>query len=302
MFNPDMLPSPFQMEKHGVAENLSRERASAVLHTLMKMEEQAMAGSGGFLSAIFGRKKHEEKKQVLETIVTETGEFFSQNNLPTEPAAPTASKLLEHIAPHLYRTETDFTRAEQRLVQVPACIVQGIGRAVSGTGFPGIVAQLTPAILQRGKLIGHIQKVAAADDFLVQADIDLNTVSKRLLQEACQERMMDAGPHRSADDLRASLTEWLQLTVEQPAAAVKHLQLDASSSVDDSDGAAAPAVYYNGNLARMVLMAYYGCAAVRDSQCQSRLPQLLFTGNGVVDQRESVNNGKKGRKSLLKKY
>jgi hypothetical protein len=258
----------------------------------MQMERQAIEGTSGFWTSlnVFGKKKQQEKKQLLETIVTETSSFF-RRDLPTAPAIPNASELLMQLAPHLYRTDSDFSRAEQRLCQVPSVIIQGIGRAVSGTGAPGIVDGLIPAVFKRGRLVGHIQKVAAADDFLVQADIDLKTISKRLLQEACQERLMDAGPHRSAEELRDSLSEWLQLVVEQPAASIRLLaqqqnsaEESAAAAAASTDSAAAIAtttnnVYFNGNLARLALMAYYGCAAVRDPRSSSRLPQLLYTGN-----------------------
>lgn len=313
MFNPDMLPTPFQANKaaaaaaggaESLAETLSRERAQAVMSTLMMMEKQAVAVSAGYLSSIniFGKKKQQETKSTLQTVVAETGEFFRRCDMPTAPAAPTASQLLERLAPTLYKTDSDFTRAEQRLCQVPACIVQGIGRAVSGQGVPSIVAQLTPAFLHRGKLVGHIQKVAAADDFLVQAAIDLETVPKRLLVEACQERLMDAGAHRSVDDLRASLAEWLQLTVPQPSAVAKAvLQIEpATPSLVEEQGSnvvatdtptAPPVVYYNGNLARMMLMAYHSCAAVRDSRCTSRLPQLLYSGgSGLHGSSSNMHN------------
>lgn len=294
MFNPEMLPSPFQADKamvgeSSVADTLSRERAQAVLSTLMIMEKQAVAVSRGYLSNlnIFGKKKQHDKKQDLAKVVTETGEVFRRSALLTAPSAPTATHLLERFAPYLYRVDIDFNRAEQRLCHVPACIVQGIGRAVLGQGVPGVVAQLTPAFLHRGKLIGHIQKVAAADNFLVQANIDLDTVPQRLIQEACQERLMDAGPHRSLKDLRASLNEWLQLTTAKPSlanfATVPPLMVapvETESDVESNNNHLPwiPVVYYNGNLARMVLMAYYGCAAARDSRCASRLPQLLYKG------------------------
>jgi hypothetical protein len=302
MFNPEMLPSTFQMDKpntKAAVETLARERANAIIMTLMQMERQAIIGTGGFLTSlnVFGKKKQQEKKELLETIVTETGSFF-RRELPTAPAMPNASELLLQLAPHLYRTDSDFSRAEQRLCQIPSVIIHGIGRAVAGTGAPGIVDQLIPAVFKRGRLVGHIQKVTAADDFLVQAQIDLKTISKRLLREACQERLMDAGPHRSAEELRDSLSEWLQLVVEQPAASVRLL---AQNSAAVTDGSAA--VYFNGNLARLALMAYYGCAAVRDPRSSSRLPHLLYKGNQQQQQEiiiKSPSNDRGGRLQLKK--
>lgn len=308
MFNPEMLPSPFKVDKQQsaiepLAQTISRERAHAFICTLLIMERKAVAASGGYLSRmnIFGKKKQQEEKNILGAVVAETGDYF-RREMPIAPAAPVASQLLDRLAPVLYKTGVDYTRAEQRLCQVPACIVQGIGRAVSGQGVPGILAQLTPAFLHRGKLVGHIQKVAAADDFLVQAVIDLETVPKRLLQEACLERLMDAGPHRSVDDLRASLSEWLHLTAAQPAEAVRKqigLAPTGGSKEEESMATTPPVVYYNGNLARMVLLAYYGCATVRDDRCTSRLPQLLCAPPKKRPNADGTTNSNKETKKRL---
>lgn len=308
MFNPDMLPSPFQQQKkltsnipgESPADNLSRERTQAVLSTLMIMEKQAVAVSGGYLDNIniFGKKKQADRKVTLQSVVAETGEFFRLPSRAQNPSTittratneqPTTQLLLERLAPHLYRTESDFSRSERRLCQVPPCMVQGLERAVTGQGLPGVIAQLTPAFMQRSKLVGHIQKVAASDNFLVQSGIDLDTIPKRLLQEACQDRLIAVGSHRSIQDMRSSLADWLDSVTSVPPlfkisppplasglAAAGKGNNDALDSADSSHTApSSPAMYYNDNLARMALMGYNACDSVRGSQCKNRLFFLL---------------------------
>jgi LETM1-like protein len=312
MFNPEMLPSPFQADNkfidgsNDMWSNASRERTQAILSTLMIMEQQAAAVTGNFLENlnIFGKQKQAAKRSQLQTVVAETNDFFRTRPLTVAPSTPTAQALLQRLSPLLYQVDQDFTRAERRLCHVPPCIVQGLARAVAGQGLPGIVAQLTPAFLQRGKLVGHLQKVAAADEFLVQAGIDLETIPKRLLQEACQERLIAVGPHRSATDLRASLSEWLQLSTIQPGlylterattsdatslSAETGQRLEASTATSTipataeitgtPDSSSPPLVYFNDNLARMALLACNGCAAVRDENSASRLPLSLCAGD-----------------------
>jgi len=308
MLNPDMLPSPFQAEnKPGAVKDWPREQAQAVLTTLLTLEQQvASTTTGGYFSSfnMFGKQGKQRKRRVLERVAAETESFLGQQNPPQ--SLPSPSQVLEQLQPHLYKTDTaDYSRAEQRLCQVPPCIVQGLGRAVTGQGgLPGVIQQLTPAFLQRGKLVGHLQKVAAADDFLVQAEIDLTTVSKRVLQEVCQERLLcTSANQQSPDELRVALADWLQRTVQEPANVVQKMQAALPSSITtttttavesrggDNDEKSAQEeaaavvsaplqVYYNGNLARMALLAYNGCALARDTGSSGRrsLTQLLYTG------------------------
>jgi LETM1-like protein len=290
------------------------------------MEQQAAAVTGNFLENlnIFGKQKQAAKRSQLQTLVAETSDFFRTRPLTVAPSTPTAQDLLRRLSPLLYQVDKDFTRSERRLCHVPPCIVQGLARAVAGQGLPGVVAQLTPAFLQRGKLVGHLQKVAAADQFLVQAGIDLETIPKRLLQEACQERLIAVGPHRSTTELRASLSEWLQLSTIQPAlylteratasdakflgaetgqrleASTGTSTISAETADEPVDSTPPPVVYFNDNLARMALLACNGCAAVRDEHSASRLPLTLCAGgdpaNGnahTLDDKSAPNGAKK---------
>jgi hypothetical protein len=266
MFNKNMLPSPFLLEEGGesMVESLRRDRTKAILNTLLTMEKQMVAVSGNFFSNLFSSKSAAHRHEVVRSVVTETSKVLRTMDCSTDSARTSVAPLWQRWESLLYRTGTDFTRGETRLCLVPPCIVQGLAQAVFGASG-GILTQLTPAFLQRGRLVGHLEKVQAADEFLLQAQIDLTTIPKRLLHEACQDRLIDTGSHRSTQDLRVSLSDWLHLTAPTKP---------PSETADE----VAPVVYFNGNLARLVLMAYYGCAAVRDAHSISRLPQLLYRG------------------------
>jgi hypothetical protein len=143
-------------------------------------------------------------------------------------------------------------------------------------GGGGMFAAIAPSFLARGKVLGHIKKVADADDFITQSAIDLKSINKRLLKEACNERLI-GGPNRSEDELRSNLQDWLNLVVRQPAAKLQKAAAASSSNAPD----AAPSLYYNENLARLSLMAYYSCVSVRDARSLCVLPRLLFGGSSI---------------------
>lgn len=284
MFNPDMLPSPFQSvlpTSESVAQKMSRERSAAVIETLLAMEKQAVVDGMFAKVNIFGGKKREAQKVQLAAISSCTATLMHS---PQVQCAAGASLVLQRLEPHLFR-KTEFTRSEQRLSQVPACIVKGLESVIGGGGM---FAAIAPTFLARGKVMGHIRKVADADDFISQSAIDLNSINKRLLKEACNERLI-GGPNRSEEELRSNLQDWLNLVVRQPAA---RLQETASST----DSSSTPSLYYNDNLARLSLMAYFSCVSARDARSQSVLPRLLFGGSTtatVQQQGSSDSNAKR---------
>jgi LETM1-like protein len=307
MFNKNMLPSPFTVTSSGSTtsseatyDTLRRDRTQAIINTLLNMEKQMMTITGNnFMSNlnIFSKSKPKtnvtsattsesnSKSQALQTIVSGTSDIFRSGLISSSPTSSStttsqkaaASYILQRCEPYLYRTTHEYTGLEQRLGHIPSCIVQGISNAVFGHGIPNVITQLTPAVFHRRKLIGHIEKITKADDFLIRSQIDVSTIPKRLLQEACQDRMIDIGSHRSIQDLRNSLSDWLQLTIPKVQPSMMQTSSDtevitASTSVSPLS----PTIYHNSNLARMILLAYYGCSAICDSQSICRLPQLLL--------------------------
>merc|ERR1712226_829728 len=101
------------------------------------------------------------------------------------------------------------TRDEKRLVPVPRSIIKGLVNSLPGGGS-GALASFTPNVMVRGRLLGHIQKLQEADQFIFESDVDVASLSPRLLREACNDRMI-GGPESTITELQNSLADWLKL-------------------------------------------------------------------------------------------
>jgi hypothetical protein len=267
MFNPEMLPSTFVNDKKTQSmetptQRVSRERSAAILQAMAKLEQQAKAGGGGsYLSKlnIFGKKKQLQQQQNLVRVYDQTRQVLGEETFSPRP-------VLEKLEQAVFRVNEDFSRAEQRLASIPACIVQGLGQAISGQAAAGLLASIQPHFLHRGKVVTHLKKVTEADDFLVQADVDLDSIAPRLLRDACADRML-GGPDWTPSELRQGLRDWLTLAVTEPASRLEQTNGD---------------MYYNGNVARLVLMGFYGCQGARGvGRVEPTLPQLLLHSSRV---------------------
>lgn len=252
MFNPDMLPSTFT--KEDTFQDLPR--APAVLSMLTRVEmEAAKEPEIGLMASVLGQKRDKlQQHEMLKRIVEQTRSVF-QN-------FPNATQLTNGI---LSKWPVPENRREERLAHLPPVIIQCMNRVVTGQAFPGITAQLSPTFLQRNKLITHLQKVSASDNFLRTNSLEAIT-SKRLLQEACRDRLLETS--QSVDDLRQTLQQWL----------------DTSSTV-------------RGNAALLALLAYNGCSQIRTTRNTNESPsmtQLLYTSPNLVE--ETVKSRRRSRK------
>jgi hypothetical protein len=155
----------------------------------------------------------------------------------------------------------DFDRAAKRLANVPRPVIQGMANILAG-GAGGFFAGIQPTFLTRGQIVGHIRKLEETDDFLVDANIDLQTINKRLLREACSDRFLGA-PGMTEDELRQGLADWLDLVVMEPAAQLQSKEI----------------TYHNGNLCRFVVMAYNSLQSTRNERSTATLPRLLYSGS-----------------------
>lgn len=250
MFNPDMLPSPFRERATGesVWVTQSRERSTAVVQALLNLERDARVTPALAKLNFFGKKKQEEAKVQLLRVIDDMAHLLSS---PLRPPVG-AEQLLAQLKPFLYRDESDFSRSEQRLCHVPKSLVRGINGVLNG-GAGGILAAIQPHFLTRGRVVGHILKVAESDDFLITNNMNLTHIPKRFLQEACSERLMGV-LGLSTDELREQLGDWLALNTPVEGAGQ----------------------YYNDNVARLALMGYYSCWAARGDQAALRLAPLLY--------------------------
>jgi len=290
LFNPDMLPSPFLSHDdstqggESIWAKQSRERSAAVIQALLKLEKDAKVTPALAKINIFGKKKQEEQKSQLTQLVRRAGEYM--HKWPSVNASHVLSQL------DLYRADTDFGRAEKRLCGVPKTIVAGLSGVLGGG--TGLLSSLQPHFMTRGRVVGHVTKVTESDDFLVSSKVDLTSINRRLLQEACSERMIAAGPKSTTDEMRQDLEEWLDLAVRQPDARLVQHAIANNGSVS----------YYNGNLARMALMAYYSCLAARDDRSTLQLPRLLYSGSSPLPspsklQKKEASKVKRPRRHFL---
>lgn len=295
LFNPSILPTPFKTTTEG-EESIwalqSRQRSAAVLKALVALEQSSKETSGsGFSLAkmnVFG-KKEQAKKQLQLVTMTETCRRMLQDS--TISGRLGAEQVLSSLPRGwLYKTATpdvngagddenndddvipDFDRGEKRLVHVPKPIIQGLTSVLNG-GAGGLFANFQPTFMTRGRLLGHITKVEQADDFLVGAQIDLDSIPHKLLREACGDRFID-NPVSSEEEMRLQLANWLDLTVHEPAAKLQNKE----------------ALYHNGNMARMVLMAYNCMESTRAPSSASTIPRLLYTGTSKDDS-DKLGNG-----------
>ena len=85
-----------------------------------------------------------------------------------------------------------------RLAFVPKALVKGLALAIdANTVTPkgtsgakkGLLSGLTPYFIIRNKVITHLKTVGDADSFLVNEQIDLDTLSGDVLLDACHARM-----------------------------------------------------------------------------------------------------------------
>jgi len=259
MFNPQMLPSTFANDFSNPGESafrrLARERTLSVVQALSELEKQAICGvGGGFFSSlnIFGKGKQLERQKQLGQVLDS-----ARRNLQGQLDTPT--NMLQQIDGFLYR-KTVFTKAEERLVQVPKCLVQGLGRVVTG-GSTGLLSSLQPHFMQRGALNGHFRKLEMTDSFLVETKVDLATIPRHLLQEACADRGT-CNPDATVEEMSANLATWLNFAVIEPAARVKQ-----------------QGGFYNSNLGRMALLSFNACKSTRELTPPT-LSQLVLEPSG----------------------
>ncbi|KAL3768618.1 hypothetical protein ACHAWO_009637 [Cyclotella atomus] len=161
-----------------------------------------------------------------------------------------ARLVLNRMKDALYSTEMPTAKQQQQKLQLNQVIPKQI--------LKGHISQSTPTgLFSFG--IGpskHIQSVTLADEFLISQSIDLQSIHSQLLVETCSSRLI-GGPDWSEEELRRGLGVWLEEVMGL--------------------------VYFNGDLARAVLMCYNAIEA-RDGRSDSRLGRVMYRGemNGVV--------------------
>ena len=308
MFYPDMLPSPLASlpdsgnSRETKLEKLSRQRSHAVMTTLLQLERDAKLVPTLSKLNIFGRKAQQQQLDKMQEFNQCMAKIFATPGARDVVGAQVVLNALDdqlYTPPLLLTSSTadntttrggddstgggagsavavasspagSFTRAEQRLVQVPKPIIQGLTQALEG---PSMFQNIQPHFMGRGKIVAHCQKVAEADMFLVNENVNLEDLSSPRLKEACNDRLIGC-PRSTDEELRNGLKDWLQVAVVEPTNRTKRT------------GQA-----FNANLARAALLSYYSLEGTRDERSASYLPRILFQGQCNNKQHSSTTEG-----------
>jgi hypothetical protein len=263
LFQPDMMPHPLKPPFDGgvsgetLWQRQSRERSTVIVETLLQLEKQAHSIPGIFAQInIFGRRQQMERVQSQLEWNVQVRKFLETTGTATRQGA---QQLLSQLEPLLYKplTNGDFDRTQRRLSQVPLAITKGLGNALLGGGF---LVNLSPAFMQRGRLVGHLKKVEDTDQFLVESDTDLTTIPPALLRQTCSDRLI-GNPGMSTNDLQVFLGDWLDLVQRKP--------MERQAATNE---------YYNGNMARTALLGYYAMQGTQDRGTSCALPRALYRG------------------------
>jgi hypothetical protein len=288
MFYPDMLPSAFaplpdtSAMRETKLEKLSRQRAHAVVKTLLRLEQDAKVTPAMAKLNIFGKKKQQQALDSTNDMNQATSKILTTPGARQIAGAHVLFNTLDDL---LYTSPPDehskggHTRGELRLATVPQPIIRGLVEAIEG---PTLFQDLLPGFMNRGKVVTHVEKITVADTFLVNEKVDLNTLSTARLLDACNDRLI-GGPSYNDNELRQGLQNWLQVAVVEPT---QRIQRTGQS--------------FNPNLARVALLGYHALEGTRDDRAASYLPRLLFQGQrshqSSPEVTEDRENDKKGRK------
>jgi len=247
---PDMMPSPFLNGKD--EREVSRERCHAVISAMLDMERGARVAPWSAKLNPFGRRATERAMERL-------GEWITLGCTSLEELGATGSaggrKMLKKLKPQLYTT--DPPTKQQRLLAgniIPKQIMKGLTKAIAADPLNKGSSPFGIGVVK------HIESVTLADEFLVDQEIDVVSISPTLLSEACSARLI-GGPRWTVEERREALASWLEETEAKPRELTK-------------DGGA----HYNGNLARAALMCYNAVDGTRDSRSDSSLLRTMYQG------------------------
>jgi len=247
---PDMMPSPFLNGKS--VKEISRERCSAVISTLLDIEKGARIAPWTSKLNPFGKRATDRAMERLSNFTAFGSSFMDEYGAYGSAGG---RLLLAKMRPQIY---TAAAPTKQQLLLagniIPKHIMKGLGKAI---GSDPLNKGSSPFGIGPVK---HIGSVTLADEFLVDQKVDLESLSSQLLAEACSARLI-GGPDWSDDERSEALSSWLEQTEIQPRK-------------QTMDGKA----YYNGNLARFILMCYNSIDGTRDDRSDSLLVRSLYQG------------------------
>lgn len=291
LFFPDMLPSPFatQLNKfepstYTKADAISRERSHSVLQTMLNLERRSHVPP--MISNInpFGKGKMKRTMSQLDKLGRAGGVFLGVD----EATKTQGAELILNVLHDEIYTANKPTKDVSNLIVVPKVIMMGMSKALEASSSNSFL----PGFVQRGKVLSRLKQIKDSDDFLVAQKVDLNSLSERILEEACNERLI-GGPGRTNEEMIEGLSSWLDLAVNKP------------TKISSKTG-----LYYNENMCRFTLLCYNAVDGTRDERSASYFPRLLYQGqllhevskrNGYTEDSASTSDieNSKDKKSMM---
>jgi len=230
-----------------------------------------------------------------------------ENSSKVTTTTPTV-QILTKLHDQIYTSEKP-TKDQTRFVTVPKPILKGISNLLPSSSAPSFLENFLPNFLIRNNILKHIQMIAEGDEFLINEDIDFTTIDNDSLKEICMDRCIVVSSSNDNDDttvLHEKLANWLQFTVVQPrlyqysppqvvtsdsnnstkvfptASDFKKLKFEGisllKSKTDNNEQSEQPRFeYYNGNVARLILLCNNAISSTIENRRTSILPRLLYT-------------------------
>ena len=164
---------------------------------------------------------------------------------------------------------------------LPKHVMRGLARAINADPLNKGAAPFGVGAVQ------HIESVALADGFLVDNGINVTSdddVGSRLVEEACAARLIGC-PGWTDGERRGALSSWLREVEIAPRAATTTTTGEGGDEGGDDNvdreqqqQQQQQQRYYNGNMARAVLMCYNAVDGTRDGRSDSRLLRVMYQG------------------------
>jgi hypothetical protein len=274
---PDMMPSPFMTVKD--PREISREQSHAVLSTLMEMEKGARVPPWSSKVNPFGKKRTEKAMERLGCLADvacnlfcDTATAAGDNDSNNYNSA--ARLVMDRMKPTLYSTEEPKKQQQQQQLNqiIPKQILKGLSKVISANPLNKGSSPFGTTPLK------HIQSVTLADEFLISQSIDIHEINSQLLGEACSSRLI-GGPGWSDEELRRGLSVWLEEVMVRPKLVLSRGESNEDNNNINDGEEGRGLVYFNGDLARAVLMCYNAVDAARDFRSDSRLARVMYRGD-----------------------
>lgn len=276
MFFPEMLPSPFatpaqkmgSIQPFSKFDQISRERSHAVIQTMLDLEKSARVVPMMSNLNPFGKGRTRRMMDAMDQLGHKIGSILVADCAVGRGGAEI---VLDALSDRIY-VDCDARQLKRAatLTEFPKCVVKGLGRALEAPTFNSLL----PTFFVRGKLLNSLKQIEVSDQFFVDQNVDLTSLSSELLQEACSTRLI-GGPGRTDEEMIEGLSSWLDLSVRRPEQIVGET-----------------GKHYNGNLARAALLCFNVLEGARDGRSASYLPRLMYQGQILKNvQQTSTESG-----------